>query len=331
MPGIAAPFEAGTIERLAFAADVREGLARRQGKQIPSRYLYDAIGSALFEAITWLPEYGLTAADERLLRRHAVDLAEAATTPSIQGALHVVELGSGTGRKTRHLLEEMGRRRRVLYHAVDVSTLSLARCRLELSGVKGVRVSALPLPYLDGLRRVTSTRRGGSPLVVLFLGSTIGNFQRDEAVGFLREVRALLRGDDLLLLGADLQRDPAALIAAYDDAAGVTAAFDRNVLARINRELEGAFDPRLFEHEARWNAPERRVEMHLVSRQAQTVPVPGAGIVARFFAGESIWTESSCKFDPEEVGRLARRAGFSCDAQWIDPQWPFAETLLRAV
>jgi len=166
---------------------------------------------------------------------------------------------------------------------------------------------------------------------VLFLGSTIGNFHRDEVVGFLQEVHGLLREDDLLLLGTDLQQDPAALIAAYDDPAGVTAAFDRNVLARINRELEGAFDPRSFDHEARWNAPERRVEMHLVSRQGQTVAVPGAGIVARFFAGESLWTESSCKFDPEEVERLARRAGFACDAQWIDPQWPFAESLLRAI
>ncbi|MGH9870681.1 MAG: L-histidine N(alpha)-methyltransferase [Candidatus Polarisedimenticolia bacterium] len=314
------------LERAAFAADVRDGLGTPGQKEIPSRYLYDAVGSALFETITHLPEYGLARADQRLLRRHAGRIAGFSDLPVI-----VAELGSGSGRKTRWVLRELSRRHQaVTYHPIDVSALSLERCRVEMSEIPGVRIAPLRMPYLEGLRRVARRRPSGRALLVLFLGSTIGNFQREEAAGFLMEVRSHLLGRDALLLGTDLQSDPSRLGPAYDDPAGVTAAFNRNVLARINRELKGAFDPRAFDHEARWNAAERRVEMHLVSRHPHTVDIPGARLSARFARGESIWTESSCKFDVAEVDRLASTAGFVREEQWIDGRWPFAESLLRA-
>ena len=320
---LATPTRALAMERDALAADVVAGLGGAGQKEIPSRYLYDAIGSALFDAITLLPEYGLTAADERLLQDHAGEITR--FTPS---RITVVELGSGSGRKTRWILSALGERQATTYHPIDVSESSLERCRGELSELLRVRIAGVALPYLDGLREVTARRRRGHTMLVLFLGSTIGNFRRDEIVPFLRAVRAHLRPGDALLLGADLQQDESRLRLAYDDPAGVTAAFNRNVLARINRELQGRFDPRAFDHEARWDATHRRVEMHLVSRSRQSVAIPGAGLSVRFEAGESIWTESSSKFDGAEIQALAASAGFVPSVQWIDTTWPFAETLL---
>jgi L-histidine Nalpha-methyltransferase len=326
MPGsVATSALTAVVEREALAADLAAGLSREGLKEIPSRWLYDAVGSALFEAITLLPEYGLTAADERLLRRHADDIA--AFTPS---RVTVAELGSGSGRKTRWVLEALARRQLTTYQPIDVSTSSLDRCRLELSGLRRVRIMPLAMPYLAGLGAVAARRPRQHRLLVLFLGSTIGNFHSDEAVAFLTDVRRHLREGDALLLGADLQQDPARLRTAYDDPAGVTAAFNRNVLARINRELEGTFDPRLFDHEARWNAERQRVEMHLVSRSSQVVAIPGAGLRVAFVRGESIWTESSYKYDAAGILRLAGIAGFRPAAQWIDTVWPFSENLLLA-
>jgi len=165
---------------------------------------------------------------------------------------------------------------------------------------------------------------------VLFLGSTIGNFDRDAGEEFLREMREILRPGDALLLGTDLEKSVELQLLAYDDPAGVTAAFNLNLLARINRELGGNFDLSCFRHEARWNFSERRIEMHLRSTRQQTVEIPAAGLQIILDEGESIWTESSHKYQADEIPEMAERTGFRCDGQWIDQEWPFAQNLLLA-
>lgn len=184
--------------------------------------------------------------------------------------------------------------------------------------------------YLDGLLEVAVRREPGQRLLVLFLGSTIGNFDRLPGENFLKEVRRILEPGDGLLLGTDLEKPVHQLLLAYDDPLGVTAAFNLNLLARINRELNADFDLTQFEHLARYNHLERRIEMHLRSTTHQTVHIPGARLTVRFRKDETIWTESSHKFAPEEVALIARQTGFQCAAQWIDQEWPFAESLLLA-
>ena len=310
--------------RLAeFAASVRSGLSKPQ-KELHSQYLYDQLGSALFEAITHLPEYGLTRADERLLREHAGDISRSVPAP---GA--VIELGSGMGRKTRPLLAALRHRHDpVLYFPIDVSSEALARCERELSDI--AEVHPLQQSYLDGMAAVAEERPKDEPVLVLFLGSTIGNFERACAIEFLRDLRSGLRPGDSLLLGADLVKEPARMRAAYDDPTGVTAAFNLNLLGRVNRELDADFELRNFEHQARWNERERRIEMHLASRVNQTVSIPGCALTVHFRAGETIWTESSHKFSLEEMFVLAERSGFQVEAQWVDREWPFVESLWTA-
>ena len=301
---------------------MRAGLTRPEQKELPSVYLYDALGSALFEAITLLPEYGLTRSDERILRRHAATIVERLPMPLV-----VTELGSGSGRKTRWLLEALARGGPVTYYPIDISAAALARCKLELAEIGSIGVVGLEQPYLEGLSEVVARRTGGEALLVLFLGSTIGNFERDAGEDFLRSIRGLLCPGDGLLLGTDLVKPATRLIAAYDDPTGVTAAFNLNLLARINRELAGNFPLRHFAHEARYDERHRRIEMHLVSARRQTVSIPGAGITASFEKGESIWTEACHKFLLEELEGIAGRCGCRSQAQWGDPQWPFAESL----
>jgi uncharacterized SAM-dependent methyltransferase len=181
--------------------------------------------------------------------------------------------------------------------------------------------------YIEGLKAVTARRSKDESLLLLFLGSTIGNFERGPAEDFLREIRVLLRPGDSLLLGTDLVKPISQILPAYDDLTGVTAAFNLNLLARINRELGADFDLRQFRHEARYNEAERRIEMHLRSEIAQTITIRAADFQFTLRPGETIWTESSHKFGLSEVQRLARSAGFICVEQWVDPEWPFAENL----
>ena len=307
-----------------FARDVRAGLTRAGQKTLSCRYLYDDIGSALFEAITFLPEYGLTRADARLLQTHA-----ATVVSRLPGNQVVVELGSGTGTKTRPVLEELGRRQIVVYYPIDVSPAALERCARELSPL--AMVVPMESSYLEGLREVASRRDAGQHLLVLFLGSTIGNFEPEAAIDFLLAVRLCLQPGDALLLGTDLVKPQEQLIAAYDDPTGVTAAFNLNVLGRINRELDADFDLTQFEHFARYAEEAQRVEMHLRSRIYQIVSIRKADLIVDFVPNETICTEASHKFRPEQVSELARIAGFRVDQQWIDCQWPFAESLLVAV
>lgn len=314
-----------TISLADFAADVRAGLSRPRQKELPSKYLYDEIGSALFEVICLLPEYGLSRAGARLLKRHAEEIIDRLPLPVV-----VAELGSGSGTKTRWILEALARRQPVSYYPIDISRTALSRCWQELGRIDSVSIVGFERAYLDGLLDVASRRQPGERLLVLFLGSTIGNFDRDAGDKFLGEVHGILQPGDALLLATDLEKSAHTLELAYDDPTGVTAAFNRNLLGRINRELDADFDLTLFSHVARFNEMDRRIEMHLRSSSRQTVRIPGAGIEVTFQGGETIWTESSHKYRREEVAGMAKRTGFRCEAQWVDLEWPFAQSLLIA-
>jgi dimethylhistidine N-methyltransferase len=287
--------------------------------------LYDDVGSALFEVISHLPEYGLTRADERLLRRYAGDIVE-----RLAGPVAVAELGSGSGKKTRQILEALCLRQKTRYYPIEISPTALAMCQRELSDIDCISIVGFEREYLDGLLEVAAQRRSGQHLLVLFLGSTIGNFDRMAGLKFLNQVRRILQPGDSLLLGTDLVKSSSQLLAAYDDELGVTAAFNLNLLARINRELDANFDLSRFEHVAKINYESRSVEMHLRSTSRQIVDIPVANVAVEFLEGETIWTESSHKYSPDEVVQMARTAGFRCDVQWIDDEWPFAENLLIA-
>jgi dimethylhistidine N-methyltransferase len=310
-----------------FASDVLMGIGGTGRKSLPSRYLYDDVGSALFEVITLLPEYGLTRADSRLLMTHSAAILE-----SLAPDLLVVELGSGSGTKTRYLLEAARERnpgRTVRYIPIDISAAALTQCTRTLNA-PGIETRPLEASYLEGLTEAVQCRHAGQAIVVLFLGSTIGNFAADEALDFLREIRRVLQPGDALLLGTDLVKPVEQMLDGYDDPIGATGAFNLNVLARINRELGGEFDLRTFRHEARWNRRHSRIEMHLRSKVEQQVRIGALDREISFREGETIWTESSYKFVPERIARMAWTAGFDCRQQWIDRDWPFAESLLVA-
>ncbi len=307
---------------LRLAQDVRAGLGKPQ-KELPAKYFYDAVGSALFEAITRLPEYGLTRAEERLLWKNAREIPERLAAP-----LAVAELGSGCGAKTRLVLETIcARQGEAAYYAIDASRAALEGCRATMSALPGVRFCAVPGFYEEGLEEVARRRPAEQHLLVMFLGSNLGNFDRAQARAFLAGVRRHLAPGDALLLGTDLVKPEATLLAAYDDAAGVTAAFNLNLLARLNRELGADFDLGRFRHQARWSATQRRIEMHLVSEARQRVTVARLGFTVSFERGESIWTESSHKFTLDELPEMAAGAGFVSLARWVDDEWPFAESL----
>jgi len=306
-----------------FAQDVRDGLSQPVQKQLPCQYFYDEVGSALFEAITVLPEYGLTRADARLIRRLAPEVSGYLPMP-----VAVTELGSGSGSKTRWILESLGQHGPVTYYPIDHSASALAHCERELAPFAAVH--PIEDTYLNGLRTAVCRKPPGHSMLVLFVGSTIGNFERAAAQDFLHDIRACLVPGDALLLGTDLIKPLARMICAYDDPAGVTAAFNLNLLARINRELDADFVLRNFVHEARWNEHQRRIEMHLRSREAQRVTIRAADFTCELAKDETIYTESCHKFHAEEICDMATEAGFECGAQWLDEAWPFAESLLIA-
>ncbi len=309
-----------------FASLVREGLTRPGQKELPSKFFYDEAGSALFDQICLLPEYGLTRAEERILSRHAAEIVQHLPQP-----VSVAELGSGAGKKTRLLLEALCRRHAVSYYPIEISPSALAACERELNDIRCISIVGLEREYLDGLLEVAARRLKGQQLLVLFLGSTIGNFDGETSTHFLRQLRGILWEGDYLLLGADLEKPATTLLAAYDDPLGVTAAFNRNLLARINRELGADFALHQFVHEAIFNERTHSIEMHLRSRVEQIVTIPGAGLVVKFARGETIWTETSHKYSLGELRAMAGDSGFRPTGTWLDSAWPFAENLWVAV
>ena len=316
---VAAP---GSGDRADFAGDVRAGLTARP-RRLPCLYFYDERGSRLFEEICELPEYYLTRAERSILETHADDLAA-----RLAGPVDLVDLGSGNSGKTRLVIEALLRRQgRLRFIPVDISVSMLRESSLALvETCTGLEVLAVAAEYHDGLDYLE--KEGGPPRLVLWLGSNVGNFTPAEAVAFLRRLGGSMRPGDALLIGIDLRKDPACLVAAYDDAAGVTARFNLNLLARINRELGGRFDPEAFRHEARWNEAEGRMEMHLRSLRRQRVRIEALGLEISFAAGETIHTENSCKYSLEGIEELAAAAGFAIERQWLDGDSLFSLTLM---
>lgn len=310
-----------------FSADVQRGLSSRP-KSLPPKYFYDALGSQLFEAICLLPEYYLTRAEDEILATHAEAIIDSLkVTPET-----VLEFGSGSATKTRWLIEVLLERGRpdLRYVPVDISTAALERSARQLLGkYPTLRIEAYASDYETALARLRTARNGS--MLTLFLGSNIGNFDRDEAGRFLRAVRRALRRDDALLVGIDLKKGRELLEAAYDDALGVTAAFNLNLLARINRELDADFDPRAFRHVAIYNEALGRVELYLESARTQRVRIAALAIEVPFERGERIHTENSYKYDLDEISELARQNGFERKSTWFDRQRLFSSNLLLAI
>jgi len=303
----------------ALRADVLHGLTRRP-KTLPPKWFYDARGSELFEEITRLPEYYPTRAEREILIDRADEIARAA------GPRTLIELGSGSSDKTRHLLDALPELRD--YVPVDVSESALRGAADALLARRpGLLVHALLADFTGSL---TLPETPG-PRLVAFLGGTIGNLLPDERSVFLGSVRSLLSPGDALLLGTDLVKDEKALIAAYDDAAGVTAEFDKNVLCVINRELGADFDPADFDHVALWDRRQEWDEMRLRAREALTVKIPGLDLVVSFEAGEEVRTEVSAKFREEGVRAELAAAGLRLDHWWTDSGGRFALSLATAV
>ncbi|GAA1421903.1 L-histidine N(alpha)-methyltransferase [Streptomyces thermospinosisporus] len=299
----------------ALRADVLRGLTSGP-KTLPPKWFYDAHGSELFEKITRLPEYYPTRAEREILSARAGEIAAAA------GARTLVELGSGSSEKTRHLLGALTELH--TYIPVDVSESALRQAGEALvTEHPGLEVHALIADFTD---RLTLPQAPG-PRLVAFLGGTIGNLLPGERAAFLASVRALLAPGDCLLLGTDLVKDEQVLVRAYDDAAGVTAAFNKNVLTVINRELGADFDPAAFEHVALWDAEREWIEMRLRSRTAQTVKVPALDLAVDFAAGEELRTEVSAKFREEGVRAELDAAGLELSRWWTDSGGRFALSL----
>lgn len=312
----------------AFASEVARDL-RLAPKQLQSKYLYDPLGSSLFEAICRLPWYQITRAEMRLLTRFSDAIV---ASLGEEDRATIVELGCGSGEKLMRLAEALQRRGgSARVHLIDISSQALEQTEQRLNGLQHFSVVGHQSTYEEGLRQAVAAREGSSPMLVLLLGSNIGNFDTPAAAAFLRRIRAALAPADMLLLGADLVKPERDLLLAYDDPLGVTAAFNKNLLVRINRELGGNFNLATFDHRAVWNPLHQRIEMHLVSAAEHSVRIPAAGLSVRFERNEWIWTESSYKYTDDQVVEMGVDAGFATRDQWVDRDAAFALTLMMAI
>jgi L-histidine N-alpha-methyltransferase len=302
----------------ALRRDVLDGLAASP-KSLPPKWFYDSVGSDLFDQITRLPEYYPTRAEAEILRARSAEIA------SVAGADTLVELGSGTSEKTRTLLQALddgGTLRRFVPFDVDASMLSAAATAIQRE-YPDIEIAAVCGDFEEHLSEIPD---GGRRLFV-FLGSTIGNLTADPRAEFLAALAAVMRPGDSLLLGTDLVKDTGRLVAAYDDAGGVTAQFNRNVLAVINRELDADFDVDVYRHVARWNADDERMEMWLRAESAQRVRIAALDLTVEFAAGEEILTEVSCKFRADAVADELARAGLRPTRWWTDNAGDFGLSL----
>ena len=310
------------LEYSPIALDVREGLTATP-KHLPAKLFYDEIGSQLFEQITELPEYYLTRTERAILERYAADILEQAG-PS----LTLVELGAGTATKTRILIEELIQRQsRTLFYPIDVSSSALDEAVKQLSKqFPALRVNPIVADYTGGVQALN--RISGRKLV-LYIGSSIGNFEVHQAIRLLRRIRQSLRPGDGLLLGADFAKSPKILVPAYDDSQGVTAQFNKNILARINRELDTDFDLDTFKHVAQWNRRCSRMEIYLESLVEQSVFIPGLDLDVKFKAGERIHTENSYKYTDAMIESILNESGFTLEHTWCDRKKWFGVHLAR--
>jgi len=308
-----------------FAADVAAGLTASP-KTLPPQYFYDSLGSALFEAICELPEYYVTRAETEILTSFSDEIARA-----FPPAARIVELGSGSARKTRLLIDALLRRRDELHYVpldIDAGMLDKAG-RALLGDFPSLRVTAVSGDFRRPSLAIPPPERG-ERTVVLFLGSSIGNLDPDAAAATLRDLRSVLSPGDALFLGADLRKSRAILEPAYDDRLGVTAAFNRNLLQRLNRELGADFAIERFAHRAFYDERLGRIEMHLVSEAAQRVRLEALDLTVSFAAGETIHTENSWKYDDAALAQLARDGGFAIEQRWSDANGWFVDVLLAA-
>lgn len=307
----------------AIAETVAEGL-QRYPKSLSPWLLYDAEGSRLFEEITALPEYYLTGVEREILEQHAGDVLREAGS-----SLALLELGAGTAAKTATLIRALlGRQLQVNYYPIDVSGSALQVACRSLGAISPrIKVHPIIADYTRGVDAIASV---GGRRLALYLGSSIGNFEPEEAVTVLRRLRSHLRAGDALVLGADLVKSAPLLRRAYNDAAGVTARFNKNMLARINRELGGHFELRQFRHRALWNRQRSRIEMYLVSARVQSVAIDVLDMEVAFAAGERIHTENSYKYTPDRLDSMLRQGGFDPERRWTDRHGWFALSLARA-
>ena len=307
-----------------FARDVLEGLSNKPRQLFP-KYLYDDLGSRLFDAICYVDEYYLTRAERQILTNSADEIIAA-----VPECRTLIELGSGSAEKTRKIIEALMRKQReLLFIPVDISATALEESsRSLLQSYPGLKIRGYAADYFDGLAALQPL--DGGPALVLFLGSNIGNFEQADAITFLRAIRKVLRKEDALLLGADLKKDRATLEAAYNDALGVTRAFIVNELARINRELGGDFDLWAFGLRSVYNEAAGRVEVYVESLRAQTVNIRGLNLSLSLDAGERIHMEQSYKYSIEELAAMAEQSGFQLTQTWLDDQSRFSSNLLRA-
>jgi L-histidine Nalpha-methyltransferase len=311
--------------RADIAGDVRKGLSD-DPKWLPCLYFYDEAGSQLFEKICELPEYYPTRTERAILEKNADELVA-----HVDHHVDLVELGSGSATKTRLVVEALLRRHgKLRFIPIDISRSILEESsRALVEDYDDLEVFAVAGEYHDGLDYLKE--RGGPPRMILWLGSNVGNFSRPDAIHFLRRLHDSMRDVDRLLIGIDLRKDPAVLVAAYDDAEQITAAFNKNLLTRINRDLGGHFDLDAFTHEARWNEENGRVEMHLVSQRVQTVRIDGIDMAVDLAMSESIHTENSYKYSQAEIEALAAAANFDVECQWFDAQNRFSVNLWRPI
>jgi L-histidine N-alpha-methyltransferase len=307
-----------------FAADVRRGLSSNP-KQLFPKYLYDSLGSRLFDAICHVDEYYPTRAENEILTRHADEMVA-----GIPDCRTLIELGSGSAEKTRSIIEALLlHQTELLFIPIDISASALEKSsRALLAAYPALRIEAYAADYLEGLAAIQPLAPG--PALMLFLGSNIGNFEKAEALTFLRAIRRMLRPGDALLLGADLKKDRATLEAAYNDALGVTRAFIVNELARINRELGADFDLWAFGLRSVYNEEAGCVEVYLESLRSQLVTISGLEMSITFEAGEWIHMEHSYKFDVDGLSALGLQSGFRLERTWLDARQRFSSNLFRA-
>jgi L-histidine Nalpha-methyltransferase len=317
-----------TSKQLQFLANDATALVAREGlsaspKWLPAKLFYDEAGSALFEQITELPEYYLTRTERAIFESYAGEMLQAAG-PS----LTLVELGAGTASKTCILIEELLQRQsRVLFYPIDVSSSALQEAEKQLEQrFPQLRVNPIVADYTGG---VEALNRVSGRKLVLYIGSSIGNFEPDDSVRMLRRIRRTMRAGDGLLLGADFAKSPKILIPAYDDSQGVTAAFNKNILARLNRELDADFDLDAFRHIALWNKRCSRMEIYLESAREQRVFLPAIDLDIGFSAGERIHTENSYKYTMGMIEAILHDSGFTLEQSWRDRQKWFGVHLAR--
>ena len=318
-----------------FAKAVERGLTNRP-KSLPNRHFYDRIGSCLFEAICQLPEYYLTRAERQILETYGQELAS-----KLPFGVTLVELGSGSCTKTRILIEEiLGQQDKLVFIPIDISRSAIEESSNDLvEAYEYLEVHAIVAEYTDGLRLLRNRGNGGArgrsktalesadAHLILWLGSSIGNLERDDAVQFIRDIRDEMQPEDRLLIGIDLRKDRITLEDAYDDPSGITAQFNKNLLTRINRELDGEFDLDSFRHRVAYKEESGRVEIFLVSDKAQNVEIQALDLTVSFEADETIHTENCYKYSPEEIDALARATGLRLDGQWFDRKERFSVNL----